>query len=75
MFCALKLKTGDKLLWVNSEPNSPLICMPLVFMFAKETEDLIQCEDRKLRAQIENLQDLSVSVVGHQAKFCSRPMQ
>ncbi len=68
-YVPLKLKTGDKLLWVNSEPNSPLICMPLVFMFAKETEDLIQCEERKLRAQIENLLDLSVSVVG-QAKFC-----
>jgi len=69
-YVPLKLKTGDKLLWENSEPNSPLICMPLVFMFEKETEDLIQCEEGKLRAQIENLQDLSVSVVGHQAKFC-----
>ena len=69
-YVPLKLKAGDKLLWENSEPNSPLICMPLVFMFEKETEDLIQCEEGKLRAQIENLQDLSVSVVGHQAKFC-----
>jgi hypothetical protein len=63
-FVPLKLNAGDKLLWLNSEPNIPLICMPLVFMFAKETEDLIQCEEKKLRSQIENLQDLSVSVVG-----------
>ncbi len=63
-YVPLKLKSGDKLLWLNSEPNIPLICMPLVFMFAQETEDLIQCEEKKLRSQIENLQDLSVSVVG-----------
>jgi hypothetical protein len=43
--------------------------MPLIFMFAKETEDLIQCEEKKLLAQIQNLQDLSVSVVG-QDEFC-----
>jgi hypothetical protein len=68
-FVPLKLNAGDKLLCLNSEPNSPLICMPLVFMFAKETEDLIQCEEKKLRAQIDKLQDLSVSVVG-QEEFC-----
>ncbi len=56
-FVPLKLNAGDKLLWLNSEPNtnSPLICMSLVFMFAKETEDLIQCEEKKLWAQIQNL--------------------
>jgi len=68
-YVPLKLKIGDKLLWLNSEPNSPLICMPLVFMFGKETDELSQSEEKNLRNQIENLQDLSVSVVG-QDKFC-----
>jgi len=67
-YVPLQLKTMDKLLWLNNEPNSPLICMPLVFMFAKETEKLIQSEERNLRSQIVNLQDLSFSV--GKEKFC-----
>ena len=43
------------------EPNSPLICQPLVFTFAKETDEFIQCEEKKLRQQIENLPDISFS--------------
>jgi hypothetical protein len=35
---------------------------PLVFTFAVETDDFIQCEEKKLIGQIENLQDMSFSV-------------
>jgi hypothetical protein len=61
-FVPLQLKANSKLLWVNKEPNSPLICMPLLFTFAKETDEFIQCEEKKLRKQIENLSDIFFSV-------------
>jgi hypothetical protein len=40
------------------------IFRPLVFTFAAETDEFIQCEEKKLRQQIESLQDISFSV-GH----------
>jgi hypothetical protein len=67
-YVPLQLKALGKLLWVNEEPNSPSICMPLIFQFVKETDELVQCEERKLRAQIENLADISVTV--GMSEFC-----
>jgi hypothetical protein len=61
-YVPLQLKAKSKLLWTNKEPNSALLCMPLVFTFAKETDDLIQCEEGKLRQQISDLQDISFTV-------------
>jgi hypothetical protein len=61
-YVPLQLKANGKLIWVNSEPNSPLICQPLVFTFAKETDELIQVEESNLRKQIENLPDLFFTV-------------
>ena len=61
-YVPLQLKAKGKLLWTNKEPNSPLLCMPLVFTFCKETDDLIQCEEGKLRQQISDLQDISFTV-------------
>jgi hypothetical protein len=36
--------------------------MSLVFIFAKETDDFIQCEEGKLRQQISDLQNISFTV-------------
>ena len=60
-YVPLQLAAKGKLIWLNKEPNSPLICQPLVFTFAKETDEFIQCEEKKLRQQIENLPDISFS--------------
>jgi hypothetical protein len=35
---------------------------PLVFTFAAETDEFIKCEEKKLRQQIEKLEDISFSV-------------
>jgi hypothetical protein len=67
-YVPLQLKAKGKLLWTNKEPNCAQLCMPLVFTFAKETEELIQCEEGKLRQQISDLQDISFKV-GKEA-FC-----
>ena len=61
-YVPLQLKANGKLLWTNKEPNSPLICMPLVFTFAKETDEFVQCEEKKLCNQNKNLSDISFSV-------------
>jgi hypothetical protein len=72
IFCSsyvpLQLKANGKLIWTNREPNSPLICQPLVFTFAKETDELIQVEESNLRKQIANLSDM-LFTVGNE-KFC-----
>ena len=60
-YVPLQLAAKGKLIWVNKEPNSPLICQPLVFTFAKETDEFIQCEEKKLRMQAENLPEISFS--------------
>jgi hypothetical protein len=59
---SLQLKVNGKLIWVNSDPNSPLICQPLVFTSAKETDKLIQVEENHWRKQIENISDLFFTV-------------
>ena len=61
-YVPLQLRANERLIWKNMHPNNPLICQPLLFTFAKETDELIQCEERKLREQIENLPDISISV-------------
>jgi len=61
-YVPLQLKAKGRLLWRNLEPNSPNICQPLLFSFAKENDEFIQCEEGKLREQIENLPDISFTV-------------
>jgi hypothetical protein len=67
-YVPLQLKANGKLIWANSEPNSPLICQPLVFTFSKETDELIQVEELNLRKQIANLSDMLFTVGTEQ--FC-----
>jgi hypothetical protein len=67
-YVPLQLKVNSQLIWANSEPNSPLICQPLVFTFSKETEELIQVEESNLRKQIANLSDILFTVGTEQ--FC-----
>ena len=67
-FVPLQLKSKGKLIWQNPEPNSLLICMPMVFTFAVETDEFIQLEEKKLQEQIENLSDIAFSV--GQENFC-----
>jgi hypothetical protein len=42
--------------------------MPVLFAFAKEDDQLIQCEEKNLRQQIPNLPNIPI-VVGQQ-QFC-----
>ena len=65
-YVPLQLKANGRLIWQNMQPNSPLICQPLLFTFAKETDEFIQCEERKLREQIENMPDISICVGNEQ---------
>jgi hypothetical protein len=61
-YVPLQLKAQGRLVWENSEPNSPLICMPLMFPVAAETDEFIQCEEKKLQQQIKTLPDILFSV-------------
>jgi len=61
-YVPLQLKAKGRLLWRNMEPNSPNICQPLLFSFAKENDEFIQCEEGKLKEQIENLPDIHFTV-------------
>jgi hypothetical protein len=55
---------------IFASPNSPFICMPLLFAFHKEDDEFIQCEEKKLRQQIQNLQDINFTVPVYQQQFC-----
>jgi hypothetical protein len=47
---------------VNLTVKKEFCLRPLVFTFAVETDELIQSEEKKLREQIQNLQNISFSV-------------
>jgi hypothetical protein len=54
---------------IVASPNSPFICMLLLFSFHKEDDDFIQEEEKKLRHQIRNLEDITFTVPVYQQKF------
>ena len=54
---------------IVASPNSPFICMPLLFSFHKEDDDFIQEEEKKLRHQIRNLEDITFTLPVYQQKF------
>jgi hypothetical protein len=67
-YVPLMLKAKGKLIWKNCKPNSPQITMPLLFAFAKEDDEFIQEEEKKLRQQTEMLPAIPFTV--GQQQFC-----
>jgi hypothetical protein len=54
---------------IVASPNSPFICMQLLFSFHKEEDNFIQEEEKKLRHQIRNLEDITFTLPVYQQKF------
>lgn len=51
----LKLFSGDKIIWENSQPSSTRLCRPIKFEFIKESNEVIKREKENIEMKINNL--------------------
>ena len=53
----LKLVISGVDVWVNQKPSSSHFCRPLQLQYQKETKEVIQAEESRLKNEIDNLED------------------
>lgn len=58
----LKERNKSTIVWNNPHPASPRRCIPIVFIFAKETKDRTKQEMQLIKDQIEKLQPIKLTI-------------
>ena len=69
MISLLQIKTNEKVIFTNSNPNSPYTCRPIQLHYKKETPDLIKNVNNDIQDQLDKIESIKFDKNGRQFIF------